>query len=71
MLKLQESLSWMMSRRHAAMRRERESVDRVGIRESLESAGGIRLDDDSGNIEDSVAVGRRKEFRIEEMDFVR
>jgi hypothetical protein len=37
MLKLQVSLSWMMSRRAAAMRRERARVERCGMCVSLES----------------------------------
>jgi hypothetical protein len=53
------------------MRRDRASVERAGMRESLESAGTTRLDEDSGNVEEGVAVGSRKEFSIEGIDFVR
>lgn len=70
MLKLQESLSWMMSRRQAAMRRERASVERVGMMESLESEGTGRLDERE-KVEERAVVGRRKEVRIEGMDLVR
>ena len=61
----------MMSRRAAATRRERDSVERWGIRESLESGGARRLDDSGANVEDKVAAGKRKALRTEGTDFVR
>jgi hypothetical protein len=70
MLKLQESLSWMMSRRQAAMSRERASVERVGMMKSFESEGRGRLDERE-RAEERAAVGNRKEVRIEGIDLVR
>jgi len=52
------------------MRRERASVERVGMMESLESEGTGRLDERE-KVEERAVVGRRKEVRIEGMDLVR
>jgi hypothetical protein len=71
MLKLQVSESWMMSRRAVAMRRLRESVDKVGRRESLESGFARARDGVKGAFAASVAVGRRKVVNTVGMDFVR
>lgn len=63
----------MMSRRAAAMRRERASVERCGIRGSLELGGresvvgGCRV----GARAVSVETGCRKVVRSSGMDFVR
>ena len=71
MLKLQVSLSCMMSRRAAAMRSERASVERWGMRKSFESGALSVLDGANGVSADRVAAGRRKELSTAEMDFVR
>ena len=59
-----------MSRRHAAMRRERDKVEREGMRDSLESGALRREVGWEGVPEEREAVGRRKEESIEGMDFV-
>jgi hypothetical protein len=71
MLKLHVSLSWMMSRRAAEIRRERASVDRFGIRKSFESGRLRSLFGANGRSGDNVAVGRKKVLRTAGMDFVR
>lgn len=71
MLKLQVSLSCMMSRRAVAMRRDRESVERCGMRKSFESGALRALEGAKGVSAEKVAVGRRKEVRTAGMDFVR
>jgi hypothetical protein len=64
MLKLQVSVSWMMSRRAAAMRRERAREERWGRRESFESGGVRVVVGRKGIVGESVVAGRRKEERI-------
>jgi hypothetical protein len=71
MLKLHVSLSWMMSRRAAAMRSEHARVERWGMRKSLESGALRALVGPKGVVADRVAVGRKKELRTAGMDFVR
>lgn len=71
MLKLQVSLSCMMSRRAAAMRRERASVDKCETRKSFESGALSVLAGAKGVPADRLAVGRKKELSTAEMDFVR
>jgi hypothetical protein len=71
MLKLHVSLSWMMSRRAAAMSRERPRVERCGIRKSLESGALRALVGAKGVSVDRVAVGRKKELSTAETDLVR
>ena len=73
MLKLQVSASWMMSKRAAAIKSERASVDRLGSNVSFESGGaselarlnGIEVD------EDRMHVGYKKVVKTAEIDFVR
>jgi predicted N-acyltransferase len=70
MLKLQVSESWMISRRQADIRRERDRVESAGMRLSLLSGAERRLEGMKGVEGESVATGRRKEDRIAGMDFV-
>lgn len=71
MLKLQVSLSWIMSRRAAAMSRERANVDRLGIKNSLESGAVRVLEGAKGVSADKVAVGRKNVFSTAGTDLVR
>jgi hypothetical protein len=71
MLKLHVSESWMMSSLAAAMRRESESWEREGMRESFESGAERRLAGVKGTVGARVAVGSRKEVRILGTDFDR
>jgi len=61
----------MMSRRAAAMRRERESWEREGMRVSFESGEDRVVLGVKGVVGESVAVGRRKVVRILGTDFER
>lgn len=61
----------MMSRRAAAISSERASVERCGIRKSLESGALSAWVGVKGVSLESVAAGRRKEFRTAATDFVR
>jgi predicted N-acyltransferase len=70
MLKLHVSESWMMSRRHADIRRERVKVESAGMRLSLLSGAERRREGRKGVEGESVATGSRKEERIAGMDFV-
>jgi hypothetical protein len=70
MLKLHVSLSWMMSRRAAAMRRESASVDKLGMRKSFESGAVRVLEGMKGVSATRVAVGRKNVFSTAEMDLV-
>jgi hypothetical protein len=59
-----------MSRRQAAIKRDSDSVESAGMIDSFES-GGVARPFVSENDEESAAVGRRKELRIEGTDLVR
>jgi len=61
----------MMSRRAAAMRRERESWEREGMRVSFESGDERVVLGVKGVVAERVAVGRRKVVRILGTDFER
>jgi hypothetical protein len=61
----------MMSSLQAAMSRERDKVDKEGMRESLESGLFSRLAGWKGVFGDRVAMGKKKELNTEGMDFVR
>ena len=61
----------MMSRRAAAMRRERESWESEGMRVSFESGDERVVLGVKGVVAERVAVGRRKVVRILGTDFER
>jgi hypothetical protein len=61
----------MMSRRAAAMSRERDRVDKCGTRKSFESGALRMLVGAKGVSADMVTVGRKKVFNTAVMDFVR
>ena len=72
MLKLQVSLSWIISSRAAEIRSASPSIDKSGTRESLESGTDrMAVDSIAGDSVERVAVGRRNEARTAGTDFVR